>query len=136
MQLAFHPIKSSCLVSGSTDGLINVYDTRILDEDDALTQVMNHGASIAHTGFLSDSDVYALSHDEIFSVYHINESDENSNVAPIYFGDIRPQARCEYIVGVLSGEEGAILAAGTHTCGARISGSFETNTDLELAKDG
>ena len=115
---------------------MNIYDTRIPDEDDALTQVMNHGASIAHAGFLSDSDMYALSHDETFSIYHLNELDDNKDVTPVVFGDIRPIAKCEYVVGVLSGNEGAILAAGTHTCGDRTPGIFEMIADLGLAKDG
>ena len=101
---------------------MNIYDTRVTDEDDALIQVMNHGASIAHAGFLSDSDVYALSHDETFSIYHLNKLDDNKDVAPVVFGDIRPMAKCEYVVGVLSGNEGAILAAGTHTYGDRTLG--------------
>ena len=101
---------------------MNIYDTRVTDEDDALIQVMNHGASIAHAGFLSDSDVYALSHDETFSIYRLNKLDDNEDVAPVVFGDIRPMAKCEYVVGVLSGNEGAILAAGTHTYGDRTLG--------------
>ncbi|KAL8636658.1 MAG: hypothetical protein Q9228_005971, partial [Teloschistes exilis] len=73
-ELAFHPSQTSCLLSGSTDGLINLYDTTITDEDDALIQVFNHGSSIAHADFLSDHEVFALSHDEIFSIYDLKDS--------------------------------------------------------------
>ena len=104
--------------------MVNVYDTRISDEDDALTQVMNHGASIAHTGFLSDSDIYALSHDESFSIYRISEHDDNEIMSPISFGDIRPKVKCEYVIGVCLGSGGATLAVGTHTCGTQNVWNF------------
>lgn len=50
----FHPQKLNCLISGSTDGLINIYDTNINDEDDAVYQTINHEASIHSTGFISE----------------------------------------------------------------------------------
>ncbi|KAL9122014.1 MAG: hypothetical protein Q9187_001428 [Circinaria calcarea] len=120
-QLAFHPTKSSCLLSGSTDGLVNIYDINITDEEDALSRVINHGASVGHAGFLSDTEIYALSHDEMLSIYHLNLAndsiDDHYDPPPIMFGDLRPKASCEYIVDVdvLSFGEGAVLGAGTHS---------------------
>ncbi|KAL8729014.1 MAG: hypothetical protein Q9166_005015 [cf. Caloplaca sp. 2 TL-2023] len=64
------------LSESSTDGLVNLYNTAITDEDDAVTQVFNHGSSVAHAGFLSDHEVFALSHDEIFSIYDATDSDQ------------------------------------------------------------
>ncbi|KAL8682967.1 MAG: hypothetical protein Q9186_001046 [Xanthomendoza sp. 1 TL-2023] len=104
------------LSEGSTDGLANLYDTTITDEDDALTQVFNHGSSIAHAGFLSDHDVFALSHDEIFSIYSITDSVQDDASKSIHaFGDLRPQLQCEYIVDLgdtifTGGENGLIRA--------------------------
>ena len=98
-------------MSGSIDGLVNIYDTTIQDEDDALLQVLNHG-SIHHAGFLSDTLVYALSHDEVFSIYH--GSDSSKTIEPVTFGDLRTKADCEYVVDILHSEAGAIVAAGTH----------------------
>src|SRR5699024_11116465 len=98
----------------STDGLVNIYDTTIADEDDALLQVIKH-SSIHHAGFLSEDTVYALSHDELFSVHPLtNPDDEGSNAsaAPVHFGDIRPALDCEYVAQVLSGPSGNYIAAG------------------------
>ncbi|KAI4104899.1 MAG: hypothetical protein L6R37_003023 [Teloschistes peruensis] len=83
-ELAFHPSQPSCLLSGSTDGLVNLYDTTITDEDDALIQVFNHGSSIAHADFLSDHEVFALSHDEIFSIYDLKDSPGGDTIVNIW----------------------------------------------------
>lgn len=121
-ELRFHPTLPRCLLSGSTDGLVNIYDISIADEDDALVQVQNHGSSINHAAFLSDSEFFALSHDEMFSVYHLNneqgDSTDESSPAPIVFGDLRPKLDCEYVVDVIpSGSSDgvdAIIGAGSH----------------------
>ena len=51
-KLRFHPGSDNFLLSGSTDGLVNILDTRIADEDEVVIQAVNHG-SIHHAGFLS-----------------------------------------------------------------------------------
>ncbi|KAL8802721.1 MAG: hypothetical protein Q9182_003619 [Xanthomendoza sp. 2 TL-2023] len=100
--LSFHPSNRATLLSGSTDGLINLYDTAITDEDDALTEVLNHGSSIAHAGFLSDHHVFALSHDETFSIYNITDSVQNDASKSLQaFGDLRAQLQCEYTVDLV-----------------------------------
>ena len=94
---------------------MNTYDTNIADEDDALVQVMNHGASISHAGFLTDTKVYALSHDEILSLYHMNGPDDSENEIPsTVFGDFRQKANCQYVVDILPSSEGAFVGAGSH----------------------
>ncbi|KAL8824491.1 MAG: hypothetical protein Q9191_005025 [Dirinaria sp. TL-2023a] len=56
---------NSILQKGLTqDGLLNVFDISIKDEDDALVQILNHGSSIHHAGLLSDTELCAVSHDE------------------------------------------------------------------------
>lgn len=124
--LCFHASHPSILLSGSTDGLVNLYDTTVTDEDDALTQVFNHGSSIAHTGFLSDHEVFALSHDEIFSIYDTNRSDHVEAPTPTYaLGDLRPQLQCEYVVDLVSsGSTGPVLGAGSHRFAFINSSSF------------
>jgi hypothetical protein len=88
----------------------------ITDEDDALLQVINHG-SIHHAGFLSEQAVFALSHDEVFSVHPITnpDSDEANDPTPIQFGDLRQPLNCEYVVQTLTGPQGTYLAAGNTT---------------------
>ena len=85
------------------------------DEDDALVQVMNHGASIHRAGFLSDTLVYALSHDEVFSLYHLSTSgDDIEPEKSVQFGDLRPAADCEYVLDILQTQAGIYIAVGSH----------------------
>ncbi|PGH28157.1 hypothetical protein AJ80_00047 [Polytolypa hystricis UAMH7299] len=111
-ELQFHPSRSTVLLSGSTDGLVNIYDTTITDEDDALLQVIKH-SSIHCAGFLGDNAVYALSHDETFAIHPLNSPDENVvEPAAIQFGDVRPILHSDYVVQVLFGGGGTYIASG------------------------
>lgn len=101
------------LLSGSTDGLVNIYDTTIMDEDEALLQVINHG-SVHHAGFIGEKAIYALSHDEAFSIHPFNDPDENVvEPAPIQFGDLRSVLQCDYVVNVLVDAGNAYTATGS-----------------------
>ncbi|EEA26363.1 hypothetical protein TMatcc_005370 [Talaromyces marneffei ATCC 18224] len=119
-ELQFHPARKNVLLSGSTDGLVNLYDINIQDEDETLLQVINHG-SIHHAGFLSEDAVYALSHDETFSIHPITnpDSEEGNDPSPIQFGDLRPKLQCEYVVQAVGTNQGTYLAAG-NTAGKRL----------------
>ena len=136
-QLSFSEYSSTTLLSGSTDGLVNVFNTAIGDEDDALLQVANHGASIHHAGFaastfsnsrssadMPDAFLYALSHDETMSIYPRIDSDsgkEDMNEAEYdaggeetaNFGDLRQKLHCDYVVDILPTPNNLILAAGS-----------------------
>lgn len=118
-ELQFHPTNPSRLISGGTDGLLNVFDISIKDEDDALVQILNHGSSIHHVGLLSDTDLCALSHDEVCSIYQLEpSSDDDSDTPPRAFGDLRPHLGCEYVVDlVLTRDRTAIIGAGSHSNG-------------------
>ena len=104
------------LLSGSTDGLVNIYDTSITDEDDALLQVIKH-SSVHHAGFLNPNTVYALSHDELFSIHPLTNPDDDNNdndpaAAAVHFGDLRPTLEVEYVAQILSTPSGNYIAAG------------------------
>ena len=99
-------------MSGSTDGLVNIYDTTITDEDEALLQVINHG-SVHHAGFLSDRTVFALSHDEHFSVHPVTDPDDpNQDPEPVNFDDVRESLNCEYVAELCIGSQGPYIVAG------------------------
>jgi hypothetical protein len=114
--MQYHPNLTSILLSGSTDGLVNLFDTKILEEEDATHQTINHGASIHHAGFLSDTDIFALSHDEKFSMYEMVTDPEETveEPAPVHFGDLRERLGCEYVANVLSRPGGAVVGIGIH----------------------
>jgi SEL1 protein len=104
-------------LSGSTDGLVNLYDTTIPEEEDALYQTINHSSSIHHAGFLSNTDIFAISHDEKFSIYEMITNTEESvdEPPPQDFGDLREKLGCEYIANVISRPGGgAVAGIGSH----------------------
>ena len=99
--------------------MVNVYDlkqskksTRDADDDEALVQVINHGSSIHHTGLLraaapqlEDVSIYALSHDEILTIYPLhnpasNSSDDDDEEKNLW-GDVRQKLGCEYVLDLV-----------------------------------
>ncbi|TVY84732.1 putative WD repeat-containing protein [Lachnellula suecica] len=117
-ELQFHPSRPQILLSGSTDGLVNIYNTTIKDEEEALHQTINHGHSIHHANFLSDVDIFALSHDEKFSMYELvtNPEEGVEEPPPVHYGDMRENLGGEYVANVLRRPDGgAVLGVGTHS---------------------
>ena len=112
-------------MSGSTDGLVNIYDTSEQDEDNALISVLNHGASIHHADFLDAQTVGVLSHDETLAIYAEEEAGETTRDADgsvesaweevEAFGDLRPLTDCAYAVDLLPARKAqgeSVLVAG------------------------
>ncbi|KAI5862980.1 WD40 repeat-like protein [Durotheca rogersii] len=114
-ELNFHPTSHDILLSGSTDGLVNICDTRIADEDEVVIQTFNHDASIHHAAFLNDTEVFAVSHDEKLALYDMAEGAEKG-AATTDFGDMRKVLGCQYIANIFvkSNGAGAVIGAGTH----------------------
>ncbi|GJD02919.1 WD domain-containing protein [Colletotrichum higginsianum] len=112
-ELRFHPSEPHVLLSGSTDGLVNIYDTRISDEDEVVIQTLNQG-SVHHASFLGNTEVYVLTHDEKLAVYSVAE-DHGSGAALVDFGDARESLGCQYIANVTTKVDGsgAIVGAGS-----------------------
>ncbi|OJI96985.1 hypothetical protein ASPVEDRAFT_78730 [Aspergillus versicolor CBS 583.65] len=111
-ELQYHPNRHNILLSGSTDGLVNIYDTTVTDEDEALVQVINHG-SVHHAGFINERTIYALSHDESFAIHPATDPDDQAQEPePIQFGDLRQPLHCEYIAQVCVGSQAPYIAAG------------------------
>jgi WD40 repeat protein len=110
-----HPQSSALLLSASTDGLINIFDTATAEEDDALFQVINHKSAIQHAGIV-DRDIYALGTDETLSFHAFQNPDpEAEEPLPMILGDVRESFGCEYVVNVFHAGTNPFLAVGNHS---------------------
>lgn len=81
-QVKFHPSKNNVLASGSTDGLINVFDTSISDEDDALKYCLNTESSIQTIDWLpkenpneSEDLLSCITHTNDFQLFDVENSE-------------------------------------------------------------
>ncbi|KAF2113829.1 WD40-repeat-containing domain protein [Lophiotrema nucula] len=115
--LEIHPSLPTLLLSSSTDGLVNIFDTSKPDEEDALYQVINHRSAVAHAGFMFPStDIYALGTDETVSFYGLqSEKEEEEEPAPKVMGDVRESLGCEYLAKMHWIGDEAFIAAGKHS---------------------
>ena len=128
-ELRFHPTQPTHLLSGSSDGLVNILDTAIADEDQVVCQTFNHNAGIHRAGFLNDTDVFALSHDEKLALYTAAEKVE-CGAAIQDFGDMRSVLDCQYVANIYPKVTGASFAVGAGAAKQKIFGL------VHLAKDG
>lgn len=74
-QTRFHPSLPNMLCSGSTDGLVCVFDTKALpNEDDALISVMNSESSVSRIGFFGEyyEFLYLTTHIETLSLWSLH----------------------------------------------------------------
>ncbi|CAF1322310.1 unnamed protein product [Rotaria magnacalcarata] len=78
IQVKFSRMNSSKLISGSTDGLVCVYDVSKPTEDDALEQVYNANGPVAKCGFSQHNTIYAITASNAFFIW--STSDENEQL--------------------------------------------------------
>lgn len=102
-QLQWHPTQRNLLLSGSTDGLVSVFDAEVADEEDALMQVLNPRSAVHCAGFLAEDQVYALSTDEQLWVYGLEKTGTAEEEAlPVkQFGDVRGELECMYVIDLV-----------------------------------
>lgn len=83
-QVKYHPTKRNYLATGSTDGLINIFDTNEPDEDDALENCLNTESSIQTIAWHSaqtaaDADqqdhLACVTHTNDFQLFDVENSD-------------------------------------------------------------
>ncbi|CAI5755676.1 unnamed protein product [Candida verbasci] len=100
--IQFHPILKNYLMSGSTDGYVNIYNLNEIDEDDALHQVINFN-SVHSCHFSNMNRISILSHMETFIIHDLNDTnyeDENQGKF-IEFGDLRNKwENCKYVITI------------------------------------
>ncbi|KAK5170999.1 uncharacterized protein LTR77_004143 [Saxophila tyrrhenica] len=108
-QLAFHPTQPNVLLSGSTDGLISLFDVNIEEEEDALQQVLNPRSAVHCAGFLSGTEVYVVTTDEHFSVHSLSENVAEDSKSALDLGDVRERLGCMYVVDLIPGPQPVLV---------------------------
>lgn len=134
----FNPIKRNILLSGATDGYVNVYDIDVVDEDDAMVQCITF-ESVHSAHWLTESRISVLSHIETFGVFNMSQESDligestttaTTTKADVLFGDVREKWDCEYVVDV--------YAPGYVVCGKNSVSELtvrEFNTSTEVVGD-
>ncbi|KAK4149123.1 putative wd domain-protein, partial [Chaetomidium leptoderma] len=129
-QLTYNPTNPPHLLSGSTDGLINLTNTLVADEDDAVLATVNHG-SVHRAGFLNATEIFAASHDEKFALYDTADDQADRGAPTLDLGDVRASLGCQYLAGVVPKKEGGAGAGAVVGVGAQDQENFQL---IHLAK--
>lgn len=105
-KICFHPVKPSWVVSGSTDGLVNVFDIDKDNEDDALIATCNSDSSISFIGWSGKGyeQIYCMTHDEGFCWWDLAQLDTEEPITLLRIQDARDTVCIEndslnYLVG-------------------------------------
>ncbi|NXB63738.1 WDR89 protein, partial [Struthidea cinerea] len=123
-KICFHPIKPNLVVSGSTDGLVNVFDINKDNEDDALVSTCNSDSSVSSLGWSGEDykQVYCMTHDEGFCWWDMAQLDTEEPITLLHVRDVRESVCAEnhglhYLVGGLYHEKAGklFLVGGTST---------------------
>ncbi|CAH3029289.1 unnamed protein product [Porites evermanni] len=75
-QIQFSPLQTHQMASGSTDGLICLFDIRKGSEDDCLDSVLNTCSSVSQLGYFgpSYSSLYCVTHIETLQLWDVPET--------------------------------------------------------------
>lgn len=76
-QVCFHPENADKLATGSTDGLVCVFDISQTNEEDALSLVLNSCSTVAKVGWIGSdfSNIYCTTDIDTFHVWDTGEGD-------------------------------------------------------------
>lgn len=100
--LSWHP-SNDFLLSGGGDGIINLFDTAVVDEEDAVLQVFNHGSSLHIAQFVGKNEIIALSHMETASLYSLSYNHEDVSRDEVKeYGDVRSTLAMDYAISFVS----------------------------------
>ncbi|KAM5273602.1 WD repeat-containing protein 89 [Ctenodactylus gundi] len=111
-QVRFHPSNPHMLVSGSTDGLVNVFDISADTEDDALVTTCNSISSVSSVGWSGkdSKQIYCMTHDEGFCWWDLRHLDTDEPITCLSIQDVREtvngkEGSLDYLIGGLYHEK-------------------------------
>ncbi|KFV18919.1 WD repeat-containing protein 89, partial [Tauraco erythrolophus] len=138
-KVCFHPVERNLVVSGSTDGLVNVFDINKDNEDDALVSTCNSDSSVSCVGWSGRGykQVYCTTHDEGFCWWDIAQLDTEEPITLSRVLDVRDTGCGEnnslhYLVGGLYHEKAdkLFLIGGTSTGNIHLLGCSSDGLSL------
>ncbi|XP_032763839.1 WD repeat-containing protein 89 isoform X1 [Rattus rattus] len=111
-QVRFHPSNPNMVVSGSTDGLVNVFDLSVDNEEDALVATCNSVSSVSCIGWCGRDykQIYCMTHDEGFCWWDLNHLDTDEPITCLNIQDVRDvtdvkEGHLDYLIGGLYHEK-------------------------------
>lgn len=123
-KVCFHPRNPSMVVSGSTDGLVNIYDISLDNEEDALVTTCNSVSSVSSIGWSGKDykQIYCMTHDEGFYWWDLNHLDTDQSLTCLSIQDVREvinvkEGSLDYLIGGLYHEkmDKLFVVGGTNT---------------------
>ncbi|XP_023559566.1 WD repeat-containing protein 89 isoform X2 [Octodon degus] len=123
-QVCFHPRNPNMLVTGSTDGLVNVFDISADDEEHSLVTTCNSTSSVSCIGWFGREykQIYCMTHDEGFCWWDLNHLDTEEPITCLNIQDVREivsmkEDNLDYLIGGLYHEkiDKLFVIGGTHT---------------------
>lgn len=121
-QVRFHPTNKDRLVSGSTDGLVNVFDVSRGSEEDALTGTCNSESSVSALCWLGEERLLCVSHDQGLRLWDLKSLDTEEQLTVYSTHDARIDAAhgsadstVDYLIGGcwLDSESQALVVGGS-----------------------
>lgn len=107
-KVSFHPTKANLVISGSTDGLVNVFDVNRDNEDDALLSTCNSDSSVSFIGWAGKDyrQIYCMTHNEGFCWWDLAQLDTEDPITLLHIPDAREAVSVEngalnYLIGGL-----------------------------------
>ncbi|XP_007902036.2 WD repeat-containing protein 89 isoform X1 [Callorhinchus milii] len=105
-QVRFHPSDPDRMASGSTDGLVNVFDLGRDTEVDALLATCNSDSSVSFVGWSGEegAQVFCTTHDEGFSLWDLTHLETEEPLALVRMNDARETTEIDgsaldYLIG-------------------------------------
>uniref|UniRef100_A0A8C5MPA5 WD repeat-containing protein 89 n=1 Tax=Leptobrachium leishanense TaxID=445787 RepID=A0A8C5MPA5_9ANUR len=120
-QVRFHPTNPSMVASGSSDGLVNIFNVNENDEADALSATCNSDSTVSFLGWAGEnhSQVFCLTHNEGFCWWDTTHVDTEETIVLTKIQDMRKHVSgctIDYLIGGVyhNNGNGLCLAGGSH----------------------
>ncbi|KAK7115049.1 WD repeat-containing protein 89-like [Littorina saxatilis] len=118
-EVRFHPTAEKSLLSGSTDGLVNVFDVMQTSEDDALMSTYNTESSVEKAGWCGPDAryVYCITHMRTWHVWDTDGDEDIQQISDVE-GKLESLSKVDYLVDCIPAATPSnqyLLVAGTHS---------------------